>query len=167
MPNEYWLADANVHCLGYIWILHGKMIGLKVLDFSSALRMFQSFKPILKVWIKKSQGSLQKCNGAFMSKLASRSQVHQYDFCFRIQRVKHTRLQPVASSSSETSSLVAGPTGVAHRFGHQPHGQLHLRPGQQRGASDHREPTGDVTKKLLYLDFVFSCGSTFSCVFVL
>lgn len=30
-----------------------------------------------------------------------------------------------------------GSFGVAHRPGHQPHGQLHLCPGQQRGAADH------------------------------
>ena len=35
-----------------------------------------------------------------------------------------------------------GPPGVAHRSGHQPHGQLHLRAGQQRGPADHGEPAG-------------------------
>lgn len=67
--------------------------------------------------------------------------------CFTAQ-CGHTVIQTAKYNNITKSDFsfffvsLPGPTGMAHRFGHQPDGQLHLRPGQQRCAADHREQTG-------------------------
>lgn len=76
MPNDYWLADANIYSLEYEWILHGKIIDWRLeLDFGRCYKWFKVSQPNLTSVNKNKNSQSSKSQSKFTPKMQWRVQV--------------------------------------------------------------------------------------------